>query len=312
MLQRRSGSFAAVIEQVSVRDARGQEGRSFVVGEEAQITVRILCVEEMTDPTIGILMRDRLGNDIYGTNTYHQQLKTGHYSAGEELEITFRLALNLGPGEYSLTVAAHSLDVHIHDCFDWIDRLLVFRVLPPVTGQFIGTAFLHPQVACRRVAPQRGAEDWGPVLAQVFGDAFPRELTIANGGKPWLLSGWYTPEETGETAFRWTEKIFSFLLDLRSEAIYLEIGTDRRGMVTEPLEVRAWLFDQPLGMFVVESTVPWAVCSLPLPPSCRVAHGLVRMHVEGWCPAESGVNEDRRVLGVRVRRIWVAERPNGR
>src|SRR5262245_36169069 len=50
----RSGNFAAVIEQISIRDVRGQECRSFVAGEEAAITIRVLCLEEIQDLTVGI------------------------------------------------------------------------------------------------------------------------------------------------------------------------------------------------------------------------------------------------------------------
>src|SRR5712692_4908578 len=304
---RRSGSFAAIIDAVTLRDAQGQECRSFIAGEEATIAVRVLFMDEVANPTVGILIRDRLGNDIYGTNTHYQQITTGRYAVGEGLEVTFRLVLNLGPEEYSLTVAVHTLDVHIYDSFDWIDRLLVFKVLPPVSGKFVGTAFLQPQVAHRRVKePPGGRESWESMLAQVFGRDFPRALTVANGGKPWLFAGWYPPEGAGEAAFCWTSATFSGLLDLRGEWLYLEAGTDRPGAAADPVQVTVWLFDQPLGMFTLKSAASWSVCSLPIPPSCRVAHGLVRMQVEGWCPAETGASEDRRLLGVRVRRVWVA------
>jgi lipopolysaccharide transport system ATP-binding protein len=304
---RRSGSFAAVVASVALQDTHGQECRSFIAGEQATIAVRVLFMDEVTDPTVGILIRDRLGNDIYGTNTYHQQITTGHYEAGEELEVTFRLALNLGPGEYSLTVAAHTQDVHLYDCFDWIDRLLVFKILPPITSKFIGVAFLRPQTVCQRVAGQRGHEDWEHVLVQLFGQEFPRALALANGGKPWLFSGWYPPEETRESAFRWTSATFSFFLDLRGDCLYLEAGSDRPGILSDPVRVTVWLFNQPLGALFLDRTKPWSVGVLPIPPSFRIPHALVRMQAEGWYPAEAGTNEDCRILGIRVRRIWVGE-----
>ena len=76
-------------------------------------------------------------------------------------------------------------------------------------------------------------------------------------------------------------------------------------MQTDPVQGTVWLFNQLLGTFSLDSTVPWSVCSLPIPQAYQVAHGFVYMQVEGWCPADSGVNTDPRTLGVRLRRIWV-------
>lgn len=302
---RRSGSFAAIVEQISLRDAQGQECRSFLAGEEVTIAVRVLCLEAIADPTVGVLIRDRLGNDVYGTNTYNQQVTTGRYQTGEVLEVVFRLALNLGPGEYTLTVAAHTLDVHLYDCFDWIDRLLVFKVLPPLSGKFIGTAFLRPEVSVRRLAGQRGGME--RALAQVFGDEFPRALTVAVAGKPWLFSGWYPPEGAGEAAFCWTQPAFAVLLDLRGGCLCVEVGNDRPETRATPVQITAWLFDEPLGSLSLDEAGPWSRWSLVIPESYRLAHALVRLQVEGWCPAEFRISEDRRVLGIPVRRIWVAE-----
>jgi lipopolysaccharide transport system ATP-binding protein len=308
---RRSGSFLAVVEQVRLCDARGEACRSFIAGEEATITVRILCLDDVTEPTIGILIRDRLGNDIYGTNTYHQQMVTGGYRPGEVLEVSFRLALNLGPGEYTLTVAVHTLDVHIHDSFDWIDRLLVFKVLPPLTGKFIGTTFLQPCVAHHREDRPYRPEDWCRVLAHVFGHTFPRDLTMTHDGKPWLFSGWYPVEGQGESAFCWTSPTFAFLIDLRGEHLHVELGTDNPTAETTPLRVAAWVFAHSLGELAVQRAENWSVCSLPIPEAYRIPHGFVRVQVEGWCPAEVGLNADQRILGVRVRRLWVANHSAG-
>ena len=304
----RSGNFAAVIEQISVCDVRGQECRSFLAGEEATITTRVLCLEEIQDLTVGILIRDRLGNDVYGTNTYHQQIEIPPCKVGNIVEVVFRLALNLGPGEYHLTVAAHTFDVHVYDSFDWIERALVLKIIPPLAGKCIGVAFLQPTVTYQRATNQREPERWEQTLALIFGQNFSRELRVAQTGKPWLLAGWYAPEGTGETAFCWTQESFSFLLDLRGPELCLEMGADRPDIGDEPITVSTWLFDLPLKPFILGGRGPWAVYTLPIPRSYQVAHGLVRMRVKGWCPAKSGAGEDRRILGLRLRRIWIAEK----
>ncbi len=305
----RSGNFAAVIEKINVRDQQGQECRSFLAGEEMTITAQVFCLEDIRDLTVGILIRDRLGNDVYGTNTYHQQIDIPPCQVGNTVEVTFRFSLDLGPGEYSLTVAAHTFDVHIHDSFDWIERALVVKILSPLAGRFIGVAFLRPRVTYQRETRKREAEDWALTLTQIFGHSFPHELRMENEGNPWRLTGWYMSEGIGEEAFCWTKEDFSFLLDLRGSELCLEVGVNRPGAEAEPLEISSWIFDQPLAPLLVSGKKPWAVYTLPIPRSYRVAHGQVRMRVQGWCPAESGMGEDRRILGIRIRRIWIVETP---
>src|SRR4029079_10282407 len=131
------------------------------------------------DLTVGILIRDRLGNDVYGTNTYHQQIEIPPCQVGSIVEVVFRLALNLGPGEYHLTVAAHTFDVHVYDSFDWIERALVLKILPPLAGKCIGVAFLQPTVTYQQTTNQREPDRWEQTLALIFGQHFPRELQVA-------------------------------------------------------------------------------------------------------------------------------------
>ena len=306
----RSGNFSAIVEHVSLCDARGQECRSFIAGEEAVITIRALCLDTIADPTVGMLIRDRLGNDVYGTNTHSQQVMTGQYDIGQTVQVSFRFGLNLGPGEYTLTVAVHTLDVHIFDCFDWIDRLLVFKVLPPLGSKFIGTAFLHPEITSTRLTDRRGLEEYDTILGQVFGSDCPQELSMAADNAAnarWLLSGWYPPEGSGGEAFCWTHAHFSFLINLSEAHLFVEIGTDRPVSADAAAQVTVWFFDQPLGTLSLRQPGGWAVCSLPIPQACRVRRGLIRMVTDGWSPVETQESGDQRVLGVRLRRMWIGQ-----
>ena len=312
----RAGSFEALVEQVELTDGQGHTSRTFEAGEQAWINVRARCIEAVTEPTIGILIRDRLGNDVYGTNTYHQQLSVGVCQTGQIVEARFHLVLNLGPGEYSLTVAVHTLDVHIHQSFDWIDRLLIFKVLPALNGKFIGTAFLQPQVSFQHVIDQNEHEardSWERALVGAFGSHFPQSITVTGETKPWLLTGWQPSEGDAETAFCWTAEHCSCLLDLRGQQLLVEVGAnlgmdsqmDSRGSI----QIGVWVFMQALGWLTVDTTVEWGVYSLPIPAACQLAHGLVRMQVHGSClPAQAGHTEQH-LAGVRVRRIWVTQKP---
>ena len=58
----------------------------------------------------------------------------------------FELCFNIGPGNYSITVAAHTHDTHLENNYDWWDQACVFQVVPGNEYQFQGTSFLDVAV----------------------------------------------------------------------------------------------------------------------------------------------------------------------
>jgi len=150
----RSGTGKAQILDVDLLDIQDRSLRAFRVGERAKIYCRVQINETVNNPTIGILIRDRLGNDVFGTNTYHLNI-TGHScTPGTILQATFTLRMNLGPGNYSLCVAVHAGDTHLVDNYDWWDRCLVFQVIPNSSYAFIGCAALPINVQIKKEAKQ--------------------------------------------------------------------------------------------------------------------------------------------------------------
>ncbi|HHB76810.1 MAG TPA: ABC transporter ATP-binding protein [Desulfobulbus sp.] len=147
----RSGTGQVRIDSVEMVDDSGRTARAFSVGDEAAIHCRILLNHPMEDPTIGILIRDRMGNDVFGINSYH--LGAGGMSCveGDCIEAVFSLSLNLGQGNYSLSVAVHPGDSHLIENCDWWDQCLVFQVIPGSGASFVGVASLPVAVQLQKV-----------------------------------------------------------------------------------------------------------------------------------------------------------------
>jgi lipopolysaccharide transport system ATP-binding protein len=155
----RSGTGEARLVSVEMNDEQGRPTRAYRVGDEAEIACKVRFAARVEEPTVGILIRDRLGNDVFGTSTFHLHQKWPVAEAEDVLGAQFRLALNLGPGQYSLTVAAHTGHTHLEHNFDWWDNLLAFQVIPGNGPLFIGVAAL--QVSGGWVAGHRSAgSDW--------------------------------------------------------------------------------------------------------------------------------------------------------
>jgi lipopolysaccharide transport system ATP-binding protein len=138
----RSGNGRARILHVDMLDKRGCSARAFQVGDTAEIRCKVLFNDLIENPTVGILIRDRLGNDIFGTNTYHLELADFQSTTGEQITANFSIQLNLGQGTYSLCVAVHSGVTHLVQNFDWWDQILVFQIIPNNSPAFIGCAAL--------------------------------------------------------------------------------------------------------------------------------------------------------------------------
>ena len=141
-VQTRSGNQHARINRVELINKNDTPARAFQVGEEARIVCELSFEQEIDSPTIGFLIRDHLGNDIFGTNTFHTSPIRKMIGSGETLQATFSLPMNIGVGNYSISVAVHALDTHVAENYDWWDRAIVFQVVPGPQKHFIGAAYL--------------------------------------------------------------------------------------------------------------------------------------------------------------------------
>jgi len=126
----RSGSSAALIERVELF-SRGVPVRAVRTGDPVTIRLDVVVQEALPELTAGILIRDRLGNDVFGTNTFHCNAPVPRLEAGRRTAVEFTFdSLPLGAGSFSLTTALHTGESHISANYDWWDRALVFQVVP--------------------------------------------------------------------------------------------------------------------------------------------------------------------------------------
>jgi hypothetical protein len=121
---RRGDGRAEVIRLETI----GEDGRPTMVwrsGELAQVKITVRFRDAVADPVVGMMIRTRIGLNVYGTNTELEKLKLGPCAAGETVEISFAFRCELCPQEYTLTVASHDPDGVWHD---WLEDALAFSV----------------------------------------------------------------------------------------------------------------------------------------------------------------------------------------
>lgn len=138
----RSGSRDAEILDVRVTDLEGRAVALFRVGERARVSCRFRLHQPMLCPTVGFVVRDRLGSDVFGSNTFHLGVAPVDGQAGDEFVVDFDTALNVGPGTYSLSLALHRDHAHIDANYDWLDRAALLEVVRGEGPAFEGIAAL--------------------------------------------------------------------------------------------------------------------------------------------------------------------------
>ncbi len=77
------------------------------------------------------MIKDRLGQTMFGTNTFHTEQILEDVAAGSIVNFTARFDMNLGPGSYSIATALVSSDTHLINNYEWRDLALLFTVQQP-------------------------------------------------------------------------------------------------------------------------------------------------------------------------------------
>jgi lipopolysaccharide transport system ATP-binding protein len=121
----RNGDGRAVLERIELTGENGESAIVFRSGEPVAIRVTVKYAAAVEEPVVGILIRTRIGLNVYGTNTQLEQLHPGPVSAGDALRITYRFRCDLCPGDYTVTAASHDPDGVWHD---WQEDAVAFAV----------------------------------------------------------------------------------------------------------------------------------------------------------------------------------------
>lgn len=121
----RKGDGRAEIVSLETVGSAGKATAVLQSGEDAIVRVVVRFAEAVANPVIGVMIRTRLGLEVYGTNTEVERVDVGSCASGDMLRVEFRFRCDLCPKEYTLTAASHDPDGTAHD---WIDDAVSFTV----------------------------------------------------------------------------------------------------------------------------------------------------------------------------------------
>lgn len=138
------GTFELKITKVIIK---GEKSNSDIIssGEDTTIEVQFSSKIDIENMTVGILIKDKFGQNIFGTNTHHHKMLLS-LRKDKDYKIKFQMPLNIGVGKYSITAAIHSNDNHLDNCSHWLENACSFQVAGIQGYSFIGLAKLNPEI----------------------------------------------------------------------------------------------------------------------------------------------------------------------
>jgi ABC-type polysaccharide/polyol phosphate transport system ATPase subunit len=140
----RHGDGASRIESIELFAENGQATRTLLGGQSAKVRVRARFQRDAKDWMVGILIRNRLGMEVFGTNTLVEGLELAPMKQGAAAEVDFTFPCLLAGQEYTLTAATQHSDGSSQD---WVDDAIAFTVIN--SRQIAGSVSLPCAVAAR-------------------------------------------------------------------------------------------------------------------------------------------------------------------
>jgi lipopolysaccharide transport system ATP-binding protein len=113
----------AKIRSLKIVDEAGQEVNRLMVGDSYRLVMQVLFYQPVATPTVGFLIRDKQGVELFGTNTELLGIDLPAAQAGTLYEYCLDVVMNMVNGPFFLTGAISSVDPkgfwkHLDSCYD--------------------------------------------------------------------------------------------------------------------------------------------------------------------------------------------------
>ena len=138
------GTFDVKIKNISI-NCENRFNDNFQSGDLVEVKIELFSKIDLEDLTIGIHIRDKFGQNIYGTKTFFQEKKISVKKERNYI-CTYFIKLNMGAGMYTLGAAVHRIDTHIDSCYHWIDSAIKFSIHIDNDKFWTGLSRLEPKI----------------------------------------------------------------------------------------------------------------------------------------------------------------------
>lgn len=144
--QTSSGNRKAKVESIALYNASGEAINHVKVGEPVSLRISVMIHQPIPSLVLGFALRDRLGQVMFGSNTFYSDQVIDEPVVGRTYDFTVDFEANLGVGSYSVVTALHSGDSHVSNNYEWRDLALVFDVVNADKTTFQGSVWLDARI----------------------------------------------------------------------------------------------------------------------------------------------------------------------
>ncbi len=146
-----SGTGEATIEEIGLYDTKGNMVEFVGVGDTLELRIVLKVHQNIESLVLGYGIKDRLGQVLYGTNTWHTNQMIKNPTAGSRYAFALTFPANFGVGSYSIQTALVDKDTHMAANYEWRDLAYVFNVINRDKIQFAGTLWNEPIIKVKKL-----------------------------------------------------------------------------------------------------------------------------------------------------------------
>lgn len=139
-----SGTGEATVEDIKLFNIKNEIIEYVGVGDIVELRIKVKVIENIESLVFGYGIKDRLGQVMYGTNTWHLNKVLKSVKKNSTYYFIFRFPMNLGEGSYSVQTALHSDSNHLSCNYEWKDLSLIFNVINKNKNVFEGSSWIEP------------------------------------------------------------------------------------------------------------------------------------------------------------------------
>lgn len=141
------GDGRAQIIDVVITNQHQQRTNILTPNASYVFSYRVAFLAPVAQPVFGMMITNREGVCIFGTNTQKHFVSRRHFDEGDEVRIEFHITNHLGPGIFYLTCGIHAPDSN--DGLVYLQRrmdVLIFKVGSDDSTNIVGVANLSPRI----------------------------------------------------------------------------------------------------------------------------------------------------------------------
>jgi len=126
----RHGNGKARVHGISIYGKNGDPVSGVAQGDRICIRISVEFQEDIAHPNVGFMLRNRMGEDVTGTNAMLEGIRLSAARAGERLSVDFVMDLPfLHAGFYYFSPAIADGTLDQYDICDWIDNACAIEVV---------------------------------------------------------------------------------------------------------------------------------------------------------------------------------------